>query len=64
MHDDSTFIVAIYVAVILPIKSAKRRLASIEPAVSKAVASALASKLDDLWRLLESAPEEGGLLHP
>lgn len=51
MDDDRTFTVATDAAVISLIKSAKRRLVVIAPALSKAVASALASRFDDLERL-------------
>lgn len=51
MDDDRTFTVATDAAVITLIKSAKRRLVVIAPALSKAVASALASRFDDLERL-------------
>ena len=46
--DDRTFTVATDVAVIALIENAKRRLAVIAPALSRAIADALAARFDDL----------------
>jgi hypothetical protein len=51
MDDKRTFTVATDAAVISMIESAKRRLVVIAPALSLAVATALAARFDDLERL-------------
>jgi hypothetical protein len=51
MDHDRTFAVATDAAIISLIETAKKRLIVIAPALSRAVANALASRLDDLERL-------------
>jgi len=51
MNDDRTFTVATDAAVISLIENAARRLVVIAPALSRAVANALAARFDDLERL-------------
>lgn len=51
MDDDRTFTVATDAAVISLIENAERRLVVIAPALSRAVANALAARFDDLERL-------------